>query len=80
MEISFENINYVSYPQNADFDDLPIECKQRFFTKRPINRLTDNSVERLKFSQIKLSLDNIIYKSNPQNTDFDDLPLMATKG
>ena len=26
----YENIKYGSYPQNADFDDLPIEYEQRF--------------------------------------------------
>ena len=29
---SFENIKYGSYPQNADFDELHIEYKQRLFT------------------------------------------------
>ena len=35
--------------------------------------LTDNSVERLKISLIERSLDNIIYKINPQNANFYDL-------
>ena len=28
----FQNMKYGSYPSNADFDDLPIEYKQRLFT------------------------------------------------
>ena len=29
---SFENIKYVIYTQNADFDNLPIEYKQILFS------------------------------------------------
>ena len=43
------------------------------FKKQPINCLYDNIVEMLKVSQIEQLLDNIIYKSNPQNDKFDDL-------
>ena len=71
----FENIKYDNYPQNADFDDLPIEYKQRLFTKLPIDLLTDNSVERLKVSLIERSFDNRIYEINTRNTYFDDLPI-----
>ena len=42
--------------------------------KLPIYCLTYNKVESLKVSLIKLSFDNRIYKSNPRNADFDDLP------
>ena len=59
---------------------LTIEYKRRLFTKQPINSLTDNSVERLKVNSIKRLLDNIIYESNPQNTDFDDLPFDGDEG
>ena len=44
------------------------------FTKTPIYRLTDNSVERLKVSFVELSVDNRIYERNHSNADFDDLP------
>ena len=53
---------------------LPIEYKQRLFTKRLIDRLTDNSVEKLKVKSIKQQLDNRIYEGNPQNSNFSDLP------
>ena len=33
IEQSFDNILYDSYPLNDYFDDLPIEYKQRLFTK-----------------------------------------------
>ena len=74
IEQSFKNIKYESYPENAYFDDLPIEYEQRLFTKQPIDCLIKNNVERLKFGMIGRYLHNIIYKSNPQDTDFDDLP------
>ena len=44
----FENMKYGSYPQNADFDDLPIEYEQFFFTKRPIDNLTNNIVKKVE--------------------------------
>ena len=66
IERSFEIIEYGSYPQNADFNDLPIEYKQRLFTKRPIDRLTDNILEGLKVSSTEGLLDNRIYESNPK--------------
>ena len=44
------------------------------FKTQPIDSLTYNSVERFKVSLIKQSLGNIIYESNPQNSDFGDLP------
>ena len=59
---------------NSDFDDLLIEYKQSLFTKLPIGSLTNNIVEWLKVSSIEWSLDNRIYKSNPLNDNFDDLP------
>ena len=57
----FENIKYDSYPQDNDFNDLPIEYEQRLFPKLPIYCLTNNIVEMLKVSLIKQSLDNRIY-------------------
>ena len=74
IERSFENIKYVSYPQNADFDDLSIEYKQNLFTKRPIDCLTDNNVEILKVVLIEQSLDYRRYTSNIQKYNFGDLP------
>ena len=71
---SSDKIKYGGYPQDSIFDDLPIEYKQSLFTKRPIDNLTDNSVERLKVSSVEWSLGNKIYKSNHQNADLDDLP------
>ena len=71
---SFDNIKYGSYPQNTDFDDLRIDYKQRLFKYLAIDCLTDNKVERFKVILIKILLDKIIYKSNPQNASFDDLP------
>ena len=70
----FENIQYGSYPRNANFDDLPIAYEFFLFTEQPIDCLTDNTVERLKVGLIGQSLDDITYKINPQNDDFDDLP------
>ena len=67
----FENLKYGSYPQNADFDDLPFEYDQRLFTKQPID---DKIIEMLKVSLIKSSFDNLKCVSNPQNDDFNDLP------
>ena len=58
---------------NADFENLHIYYKQSFFIEWPIDHLTDNKVESLKVISIKQFLDNIIYESNPQNEDFDDL-------
>ena len=66
IKLSFEKIKYGIYPQNADFDDLPIEYEQRLFTKRPMDSLTNNIVEKLKVSSIKRLLDNSIYKINLQ--------------
>ena len=43
------------------------------FTKRPIDGLTNNIIERLNISSTKRLIDKIIYESNPQNADFDDL-------
>ena len=74
IERSFENIKYVSYPQNDDFDDLSIEYKQRLSIEWQIDCLTGNNVERLKVSLIRWSLDNIGHKSNPRDADFDYLP------
>ena len=65
---------YGSYLLNVDFNDLPIEYKQRLFTKQPIDRLTNDIVEKLKVSSIRRSFHNIIYESNPQNSDFYYLP------
>ena len=44
------------------------------FKTQPIDSLTYNSVERFKVSLIKQLLGNRIYESNPQNSDFGDLP------
>ena len=74
MELSFESIKYGSYPQNSGFGNFPIVYKQRLLTKRPIDNLTDNKVEELKVSTIKLLLDNRGYQSNPRNANFDGLP------
>ena len=71
---SFDNIKYVSYPKNTDFNDLPIGYKQRLFIEWAIDHLTDNITERLKVSSIVRSLVNRRYKSNLQNDNFDDLP------
>ena len=72
-EQSFENVKYVSFPRNDDFDDLPIEYEHMLFTRQPIDNVTDSIVERLKVSSIERSFDKRIYESNPQNSDFDDL-------
>ena len=65
---------YGSYPQNASSDDLTIEYEQRLLKKLPINILAKNTVENLKVSSTERSFDNIIYESDPQDSDFDDLP------
>ena len=44
------------------------------FTKLPIDHLTNNSAENTKVSFIEGSLDNIIYKSNTQNSNSNELP------
>ena len=74
IELSFENIKYGSYPQNSDFNDLPIEYEKKLFTKLPIDSLTDNTVERLKVISIERLFDNIIYESDPLNANFYYLP------
>ena len=56
---------------NADVDNLPIEYKQRLLTEKPIYRFTNNLVEMLKASSIKLSLDNRGYNSNHRNEYFN---------
>ena len=61
IEQSFDNIKYGSCPQNADYEKLPIEYKQKLFIKKAIDCLTNNSVEMLKVNYIKWSLDNRIY-------------------
>ena len=76
---SFKKREYGSYPQNADFDDLPIEYKQRVFTKWPLYCLTDNIIETLKVSSIEWLLDNRLYKSNPRNYDLYDLTFDGDK-
>ena len=63
-------MKYGSYPHNADFNDLPIENKQRLFIKQTIDCLTDDKIERLKVSSIELSLDNRRYKSHNRNANF----------
>ena len=73
IQRSFENIKYISYPRNADFDDLPIEYEKRFKKKLPIDSLNDNTKEKLKVVLIECSLDNRIYESNPKNNNFGDL-------
>ena len=49
----FENIKYDSYPQDNDFNHLPIEYEQRLFTKLPIGSFTYAIVEGLKVSSIE---------------------------
>ena len=73
IERLFENINDDSYPQNDDFDYLPIKYEQRLFKKQPIYCLTGNSVEILKISLIEWLICNIIYRINPWNANFDDI-------
>ena len=68
-----QNIKYGSYSQNSDFDDLSIEYEP-FFTRLPIDRLDDNSLEILKVSLTKRSFYNIMYEINPQNAYFVDQP------
>ena len=75
MKRSFKNINYGSYTQDPDVNDLPIEYKQRVFTEQIIIFLDDKKIERLKVSSIEWSLDNIRYKSNNWNTNFNDIPV-----
>ena len=36
--------------------------------------LTDNIIERLKFCLVTILFNNLMYESNPQNADIDDLP------
>ena len=75
IKLSFEKIKYGIYPQNADFDDLPIEYEQRLFTKRPMDSLTNNIVEMLNFSLTKKLFDNWMYEGNSQNANFYYLPI-----
>ena len=65
-QFNFENKNYVSYPRNADLDDLPIKKEQRLITKK-IECFTNNAVGLLEISYIEQSFDNRIYESNSQN-------------
>ena len=58
--------------KNYDFEDFPIEYKQRLFTWRTIDLLTDNKVEMLKIILIKRFLYNRRYKINPLNANYDD--------
>ena len=44
------------------------------FTKKPMDRVTDNILERLKVSSIERSFDKIMYEINPRNSDFVYLP------
>ena len=76
---SFENIKYVSYPHNADFDNLPIKYKYISFTKQPIYISIDNSVEKLRVNSIEKQLDKRIYKNNNRNADFNYLPFDSDK-
>ena len=69
-----ENIRYGSYPQNDDYDDLPIEFEQRLFKERLIDHLTDKKIESLKVSFFERLLDKKIYESNPRNADYENLP------
>ena len=43
-------------------------------SKRPVDRLTDNIIERLMINRTEWLLDNRIYESNTKNFDFDNLP------
>ena len=74
------NIKYGSYLESDDFEDLHIEYKQRLFTKPPIDRSFNNILETLKVSPIELLYDNRISESNPQHSDFDDLPFDGDEG
>ena len=47
-----------SYPQNDNFDDLPIEYDQSLITEQPIYSLKNNIVDMFKVSLIKLLFDN----------------------
>ena len=74
IKVSFDNIIYESNPQNVDFDDLPFDGNELLITWQKIYCFTNNIIERLKVSSIKQLLYNIMYKINPRNSDFDDLP------
>ena len=50
------------------------------FTKWPIDSLNNNIVEMWKVISIKLSFDNWMYESNPQNYDFDYLYFYGDQG
>ena len=76
---SFETIKYGSYPQNSDFDDLPIEYQQRLLTQQKIDGLIDNKLENLNISLIERLFENIKYGSYPQNSDSEDLPIELKK-
>ena len=79
IKLSFENITYGSCPKNEDLNNLSIEYKKSLFTERPIDNLTDNSLEMLKVNFIERLLDNIIYESNPRNYYLNELPFDGDK-
>ena len=72
-EQSFGKKKYGKYPRNEYLGDLPIEYEQRVFTKLPIDCSTENTVEMLKVSSIKISFDNWMYVSNHRNANYNDL-------
>ena len=47
IEQSFDNRIYESNPRNADFDDLPFDCDERFITRQRIYCIIDDIVFRL---------------------------------
>ena len=54
--------------------NLPFEYEHRLFTKQQIDRLTDNTVERLKVGSIERSFDKIMCVVNPKNYYLNHLP------
>ena len=80
IEQLFENKQYGSYPQNSNFDGFTIEYKPRLFTELPMDRLTNNKVERVKVGSIEQLLDNRGYESNNRNAGFDYYLLMVMNG
>ena len=47
IERYFDNGMYESNPQNADFDDLPLDGDQRLITRQNIYRIHDDIIEIL---------------------------------
>ena len=51
---------YVSIPQNANFDDLPFDRDRSLITRRQINHINYDIVERLKICLIVYIYTNLI--------------------